>query len=171
MELLDLLPAIVGLIGGGGGVAALLRARAQNKVDAGRLVFEQQSAFQHGLATEVARLSALVQVLGNDKDKLEGLLAEQGKLLTRLETLDQIKTQQIEKLEAQNKELSLRVDEQERTIAGLRDEKATIGQQLANVTAAKEFLERENGELRREIAYLRGLPAPITAPVGSHGEA
>src|SRR4051794_28390908 len=146
MDWLDLLPAAVGLLGGGGGAVAWYRARSQNKVDAGRLVFDQQAAFQQGLATEVARLSALVQVLGNDKDKLEGVLSEQGRLLVRLETLDEIKTQQIERLEGQNKELSARVDEQQREIQELREQKATIGQQLATVTASMQFLERENGE-------------------------
>jgi chromosome segregation ATPase len=167
MDWIDVLTAAIGLIGGGGGVVAWYRARAQNKVDAGRLVFEQQTAFQQSLAAEVARLSALVQVLGSDKDKLEGLLAEQGRLLERLKTLDEIKTGQIEKLEALNKELSARVDEQQREIQALRDEKATIGQQLATVLAEKGFLERENGELRREISVLRGLPVPPIA--GANG--
>lgn len=170
MDWIELLPAAIGLIGGGGGVVALYRAHTQNKVDASRLVFEQQSAFQQGLATEVARLSALVQVLGNDKDKLEGLLAEQGKLLTRLETLDQIKTQQIEKLEALNKELSARVDEQQREIQELREQKATIGQQLATALATVQFLERENGELRRENERLRADLDGARAGA-KHGEA
>ena len=49
---------------------------------------------------------------------------------------EEIKTQQIEKLEGQNKELSARVDEQQREIQELREQKASIGQQLATATAS-----------------------------------
>jgi len=159
---------IVGLLGAAGGVGAFLRARSQNKTDAGRLVFDQQNAFTTSLAAEVARLSALVQILGNDKDKLEAKLAEQDRALERLRTLDEVKSDQIKGLQEKNKELAARVDEQQGAIAALQNEKASIGQQLATVLAEKGFLERENSELRREVSILRGLPVPPVA--AAHGE-
>jgi hypothetical protein len=160
---------LVGLLGAAGGLGSYLRARSQNKTDAGRLVFEQQNAFTASLSTEVARLSALVQLLGADKDKLEQKLSDQGLALERLRTLDEVKTSQIEGLQRQNLALVERADAQQREIAALQGENSSIGTQLAVAIAAKSFLEGENSELRREVSNLRGLPVPTTV-VGAHGE-
>lgn len=147
--------AAVGVLGGLGGLAALWRARSQNRVEAGRLRLDRESGFRDHLLQEVARLSALVQTLDQGKDKLEEKHVEVVRELSRLQERDAQKSQQIEALQAQNALLVARVDEQDKTIADLTNQRATALDRLQVAQAKSEFLERENNELRLENHRLR----------------
>lgn len=145
----------VGVLGGLGGLAALWRARSQNKVDRGRLKLDREEGFRDHLLQEVARLSGLVQSLDQSKDKLEEKHVDVIRELSRLQERDDQKRRQIEALQGQNKELAARVDEQDRTIADLTNQRATALDRLQVAQAKSEFLERENNELRLENHRLR----------------
>jgi chromosome segregation ATPase len=151
----DIVSAGIGLVAGGGGLVALYRARTQNRVDERRQLTEEQIAFRSAMAAELATLRAQTAALAGDKDKLESQMYEQGRALERLKFLDEQKTEQIQKLQAQNAEQAAQLAAQQRELEGLRDEKAAVVQQLTIITATKEFLERENGALRRELEGVR----------------
>lgn len=153
--IVPIIAAAGGLVGGAGGLAALLRARSQNKVDERGQLSAEQQAFRRDMAAELATLRTSVGSLALDKDKLELLLADQGKLLERLKTLDEIKSQQIEQLQTRNSTLEQTVAAQQQQITQLREQKDLVERQLLQVTSAREFLEREVSQLRRENELLR----------------
>jgi chromosome segregation ATPase len=151
----------VGLLGTGSAVAALVRSRAQNRNDRERLYFEQDQALKQTMLTELATLRAQVNLLSSDKDKLEGQISEQGRLLERLKTLDEVKDRQIAELSRRNDMLELRAAEQQTELSALQVEKTRTEQQLVTATTRADFLERENNSLRVELATLRA-PAPAS---------
>lgn len=145
----------VGLLGTGSAVAAYVRARAQNKNDRERLYFEQDQALRQSLITELATLRAQVNLLSSDKDKLETQIADQGRSLERLKTLDEVRTEQVERQRVRIAELETRVAAQQTELNGLQVEKTRVEQQLVAATTRADFLERENSSLRMELAQLR----------------
>lgn len=145
----------LGLVGGLGGFTALLRARSQNRVDERTQLSKEQTDFRALMHAEIGRLSALTTTLSTDKDKLEERLAEQGRLIERLTTLDEVKERNIAELQKLNAELTQRVTSQQTEIEALREEKARVVQQLTVAQATKELLERENNIIRLEASGLR----------------
>ncbi|MBK9944291.1 MAG: hypothetical protein IPP13_22045 [Kouleothrix sp.] len=162
--------ALLSVMGGAGGVTAWYRARSQNRTDERKLLTDEQIAFRSAMAAEIGRLSALQQALATDKDKLEAQLADQGRQLERLRTLDEIKERQIAELQKQNADLVLRSNAQQGEIEALREEKARVLQQLTVAHATKELLERENNDLRREMSRLRSDLDTLRGAVVTSGE-
>lgn len=157
--------AVFSLFGGAGGIVALYRARSQNRTDERKLLTDEQIAFRSSMSAEIGRLSALQTALSADKDKLEEKISEQGQLIVRLQERDAQKEKEIGLLQQQNADLLERANAQQIEINRLSEEKAQVVQRLQVVQATKEFLERENGDLRRENGRLRAeLDAARSGP-------
>lgn len=154
-QIVPIVAGIGGLVGGAGGLAALLRARSQNKVDERTQLSAEQQAFRRDMAAELATLRTAMGALVQDKEKLETRLDEQREQLVELRTLDRVKTSQIEQLQARNSTLEQTVAAQQQQIKTLDEQKSSIEKQLLNMTASRDFLERENTQLRRENELLR----------------
>lgn len=155
---------IIGLLGGGG-LVALLRVRTQNRVDERTQLSSEQVSFRQSMAAELAEVRAENRTTASRNDTLEKELREQGKLLAALEERDAQKTEQL-KLQAQQiLELKTQNAAQAQQLTQLTEEKAKMTQKLAIVQAQYEFVERENGELRRENERLRSL-LPVRVDLG-----
>ncbi len=156
--------AVVGLLGGSGGLAAYLRARGENRNDERSQLTTEQIAFRQALAAELTALRVQVAELDKSKDALEDKAAEQGKQIAVLTRENEYQARET-KLQAE--QIGLLRDQnakQASQIAALTEENTSTTQRLAIVTAQKDFIEKENNDLRREVERLREkLPARIEA--------
>lgn len=146
-------------------MVAILRARTQNRVDERTQLSSEQISFRQSMATELAEVRAENRGTAARNDTLEKELRDQGKLLAALEERDAQKTKQLELQAQQILELKNQNAGQAQQLATLTEEKAQMIQQLSIVQAKYEFVERENGELRRENERLR-TQLPVRVEIG-----
>lgn len=149
--------AMVGLLGGSGGLAAYLRARGQNRNDERSQLTTEQIAFRQALAIELTALRAQVTELDKSKDALEDKAAEQGKQIAVLSKENEYQARSIAAQAEQIGRLSDQNAKQASQIAALTEENVSATQRLAIVTAQKDFLEKECNELRMEVQRMRVL--------------
>jgi HD-GYP domain-containing protein (c-di-GMP phosphodiesterase class II) len=116
----------VGLLGGGG-LSALWRARGQNRTDERTQLSTEQLQFREHMRAEIARL--------DERSR-------------NLETRNQALEERVLTLTIQN-------ENQAHQIKELTEDKEASALQLKMVSGQKDFLERENNELRRENLRLR----------------
>lgn len=146
---------MVGLFGGGT-LAALLRARTQNRVDERKQLTDEQTAFRRDMAEQLAALRTQVAELSRRNDDLERDAKEQAKLGARLEQTNTFQADQLKHQAEQIRELERTNTALEQRLLDLVDEKAQLAQRLTALQLTKDVLERENNDLRRENATLRG---------------
>jgi chromosome segregation ATPase len=147
--------AVVGLLGGSGGIAAYLRARGQNRNDERSQLTTEQIAFRQALAVELTALRAQVAELDKSKDGLEAQTAEQGK---QIAVLTRENEYQARDMKAQAEQIGVLHDQDAKKtsqIEKLTEENASTTQQLKIEIAKNNFLEKENNELRREVERLK----------------
>ncbi len=157
--------AVIGTIGGlYTGWATIVRARGQNKNDERSQLTTEQVSYRQSLREDMAILRAQVAELDKSKDALEAIAAEQGK---QIAVLSRENEYQAREMRAQAEQISALHDQngkQASQIAALTEENTSTTQRLAIVTAQKDFIEKENNELRREVERLREkLPARTEA--------
>ena len=175
-----LLPAATALLGGGG-VAAFLRSRGQNKADLMNALTAERSAlakeqadYRAAITAEIAtirqrealqdqreeaqerRNQELSTAVSERTREIGGLQAQVGGLQAQVN----VQTDRIRELEAlyrasieDNAKLSARLDQIEK-------ERAAAVQRLQTEMATREFLERENNDFRKENERLRGQLPP-----------
>lgn len=171
----DVIGGAVGFLAGGGGLVAFYRARSQNRVDERTQLSKEQADFRAAMAAELSALRTQVTAQLALNDKLESLVAEQGRTIERLTVHDEVKTQQIAELRGQNAELLAKLNDQSNQIAVLQNDKAQAVDRARTLELKVGVLERENNDLRGEVNRLRGLrdlawrvERPQVA--GEHGE-
>lgn len=132
--------AIVSALLGGGGVAAIIKARGENQLN-----------LYQAAAERMAKLEARTDTLDKNNDDL---------ILRNAELVGQISSVRLEN-ESLNKRLEIQrtlIDELQSKVArlsSLEEENARLRQQLQIETSKREFLEREVNTLRQEIIQLR----------------
>jgi chromosome segregation ATPase len=151
----DIVALLVGLFGGGTGLAALYRARAQNRVDERKQLSEEQVLFRQSMAEQLSALRTQLLEVEKRNDVLETETRDQGKQLAALQTKNEYQEQRIQEQAEQIAGLRQQNATQAAQIAALTEEKAGVVQRLQVETAQRQFLERENGDLRRELDRLR----------------
>lgn len=119
--------ALAGALLGGGGLAALVRAKVQNRVDERTQLSAEQVQFREHMRAEIARLDERSRNLESRNQKLE---------------------EQVLSLTIQNSKQADQIED-------LKKENETATRQLATTNAKNDFLERENNDLRRENQRLR----------------
>lgn len=142
-------------IGGLTGLAAYVRARGQNRVDDRRLTLDEQIAFRADMRGEIAALRTKIAELEKSKDATELVSAEQGKQLTALEVKNSYQAEQLAAQATEIRALREQNAQQAAQIAALTDERAAYLERLKIAEAKNDFMERENGDLRRENQRLR----------------
>jgi hypothetical protein len=158
----DILLMITALVGGFGGLGALLRARGQNRVDQSAQLTNEQVKFREHMAGEIGRLDQALAAAEKRGDDLAALVQQGTKDIAALQQQNLDQAKQIDKLTAQNTAQAAQIAEQAILIEQITGEKAKAIHDAQVATSTKEFLERENGELRREVQRLKEqLPARI----------
>lgn len=153
---------MLGGIGGLSGIGAYVRAHGQNRVDDRRALTEEQQQFRQAMAAELGSLRQLARDLETDKDKLESRLNDTVKLSERLLERSESQERRIKDQDDQIIVLRTQNAEQAHQIAALTEERAAYIERLKIAEAKNDFMERENGELRREVQRLREkLPARV----------
>lgn len=146
---------VVGSLLGGGGLAALLRARSQNRVDERAQLTTEQQSFRQSMAEQIARLQAQLDGGAKRNDVLEQELRTLGKELAALQKTNEFQAQQLHDQAEQITVLRTQNATQAQQIAALTEEKAGIVQRLQAEVLKSDFLTRENNELRHEVQRLR----------------
>lgn len=154
--------AVVGLLGGSGGIAAYLRARGQNRTDDRRALTEEQASFRQAMAAELAALRQKVNDLEKGKDAVEVQAADQGKQIAALEVRNAYQEQQIEKQAGEIAALKVQNTEQAGQIATLTTERQEYLTRLKIAETRADVLERECNDLRNENMRLRSKLPPRT---------
>lgn len=147
--------AVIGFLGGGGGVVALYRARSQNKVDERRQLTDEQIAFRNAMAAELSALRTQVSELSRRNDVLEDDAKKTASLTAGLKTTNEYQARQLTQQQEQITQLQRANAALEARLAELVEEKAKVVQQLQVAIAEKGFLERENAQYRQENQSLR----------------
>lgn len=150
------LMALAGILIGGGGLAALWRTRNQNRVDDRRQLTEEQAAFRRDMAEQLAALRTQVAELSRRNDVLEDDAKKQAVLTARLEQTNETQAGQLLRQAEQIRELEKTNTTLETRLLELVDEKAALISRVTALQLTKDVLERENNDLRREVATLRG---------------
>jgi hypothetical protein len=164
-DLKDIALIVTALVGGGGGIAALLRARGQNKVDLSAQLTNEQVKFREHMASEIARLDTAHAAAEKRGDELAALQQEGVKAIAKLQQQNSDQAEQIKTLTRQNNDQATQIAELRTQNEQILSEKAQAIHIAQVATSAKEFLERENGELRREVQRLKEqLPPRIEVP-------
>lgn len=125
---------------GGGGLAALLRARVQNQVDL--------------LQLQINRVAALEQQLVELDRRNDDLIARNAELMGQIASLRTENEMLSKRLEVQR----VLIDDLQQKVARLsiiEDENAQLRQQLQIERAKRELCEREVITLREQISTLR----------------
>ncbi len=153
-ELKDIVVVLVAILGGGG-IAALLRSIGQNRVDFRNQLTQEQISFRADMRAEIARLDAKLADSERRNDLLEATQHEHIGQISALQQQNKEQAIQIERLVVQNAKQADQISQQAAVIDQLTGEKAQAVNDAQKAIAARDFLERENGELRRECERLR----------------
>lgn len=135
------LVTIISIVLGGGGIAAYIRARGQNRYDL--------------LASAAERIARLEQRADELDKRNDDLVAQNAELLAQVAVLKRDNQEQERRLATQR----TLIDELQTRVAQLQfleEANAKLRQQLQIEQSKREFLEREVNTLRIEIAHLRG---------------
>lgn len=166
IEWTDILVAGLGVVGGGGGVVALYRARTQNKVDERRQLTDEQVAFRAAMAAELAALRQQITDLSRRNDVLEDDAKEQARVSAGLQKTNEYQAAELAEQRSQIAQLQQANAALQTQVAQLIEEKAMVIQRLTVSEAQRSFLERENNQLRQELGTLRGRLATPPAESG-----
>lgn len=166
VEWTDVVVAGIGVLGGGGGVVAMLRARSQNKVDERRQLTDEQVAFRAAMAAELAALRQQIADLSRRNDVLEDDAKEQARLSAVLQKTNEYQAAELAEQRTQIAQLQQANVALQTQVAQLIEEKAMVIQRLTVSEAQRSFLERENNQLRQELGTLRGRLATPPAESG-----
>lgn len=147
---------IAGFLLGGGGLAALWRTRGQNRNDERSQLTAEQQAFRQSMASELSSLRQQILEVEKRNDLLESESREQAKQIASLTTQNGFQQTQLSQQATQIASLTTQNATQAAQIAALTEEKAAVIQRLQVISAQKEFIERENNDLRKELWRLRG---------------
>jgi len=146
--------ALGGLLGGGG-IAALIRARSQNRVDERAQLTTEQQSFRQSMAEQIAGLRVQLTDGAKRNDGLEQELRTQGKELAALGTKNEYQERQLHEQAEQIADLRTQNATQAQQIAALTEEKAVVIQRLQAEVLKNDFLTREINELRHEVSRMR----------------
>ena len=157
--------------GGLTGLAAYVRAKGQNTYDDRSQLTQEQQAFRAAMAAELAALRQQVIGVEARNDTLEAETRRQGELIAALTAQKDYQEKQLKGQAEQIDSLRTQNMTQAAQIAALTEEKAGYAQRVQIAEAQKDFLSRENTQLRQENQRLRErLPARIeTEPQTSAG--
>lgn len=139
----------------GGGLAGLIRARSQNRVDERAQLTTEQQSFRQSMAEQLARLQTKIDDGEKRNDVLELELRTLGKDLAALQTTNAYQERQLHEQAQQIADLRTQNATQAAQIAALTEEKASVVQRLQAEVLKSDFLTRENNELRHEVQRLR----------------
>ncbi len=164
------LTVLLAILGGGilTGAGAFLRARGQNRTDAAKQQTDDRTLLFKDTREWLAYQDAQIANLITRNERLEASQAAQAE---KQAAHSAAHTAEIAELQRQNREQAAQLAahttqnaQQAGQIATLTEENTVTTQQLKIEIAKREFVERENGELRREIERLREkLPARTEA--------
>jgi chromosome segregation ATPase len=166
--------AVVTALLGGGGAAAFFRSRGQNKADllnamtAAQVAFaKEQSEYRASISADLAAIRQREveqdnreQAQERRNQELSAALAERTREIGGLQAQISSSVERIRELETMYRQL---LEEKGRLSARLEQieiERASAVQRLQTEMATRQFLERENNEIRKENDRLRSnLPA------------
>ena len=157
------LTILLAILGGGilTGAGAFLRARGQNRVDAAKQQTDDRTLLFKDTREWLAYQDAQITNLITRNERQEAQLAAQ---IEKQAAHSAAHSAEITELQRQNREQAAQLAahttqnaQQAAQIEKLTEENTVTAQQLKIEIAKREFVERENGELRREIERLRTL--------------
>lgn len=174
-----LLPALTALLGGGG-VAAWLRSRGQNKADlmnaltAERVALaKEQADYRAAITAEIATIRQREAVQDQREEsherrnqELSASLSDRVREIGGLQAQVKVQDERIRELDTlyrasieDKAKLAARIDQ-------IEAERASAIQRLQTEMATRQFLERENNEIRKENERLRAQlpPREVTKP-------
>lgn len=141
---------------------ATQQAQIESSIKERQQLTDEQVKFRQDMAAQLAAQQAQIENLYKRNDALEAREIDLGKEIAALQVrnafLERQSRDQAEVIQA----LRNQNTQQAEQIAALTEDKVKQNERLQVLTAQKEFLERENGDFRREIARLRDkLPARL----------
>lgn len=158
-DTLQLIAAVVSVLFGAGGIAALWRTRGQNHTDTIKTLSEAEAKFRQDQAAAIARLETRLDQQDKRNDALE---AENRELNNRVNTLERENTDLHRQLDA----VSLTLVEAQKQIAALtlrlehaEAARADAVQRVQVAEATTELLRRENVALRERLISATATPA------------